>query len=348
MELFHEIYSCYFHTVRHILESAAGHPISRREIERLCSTYAFQETSLTILPNLTGGAWPLLHPSQGSSHGSNCQSGCQRTCTDAYESVLLHTPKELPLTALQRSWLAALLQDARFHLFFTDEELAVLSDALKSCEPLYRQEDFHYFDRFGDGDSYHESSYRKHFQTILSAIREHRALLVCYQGKSNVCRTFEMAPYQLQFSQKDNKFRLSCLQYRPGHHPLKLILNLERIKDCHLSSERLPDSLADTLSLHRFTPVHKAKEPVLLKISGERNSLERCMLHFANYEKHTEYDEQHDCWLCSIYYDIADETELLIDVLSFGPVVEVLGPESFLGKVRRRVRRQHELLHSHC
>lgn len=38
--------------------------------------------------------------------------------------------------------------------------------------------------------------------------------------------------------------------------------------------------------------------------------------------------------ICSIYYDKADETELLIDILSFGPVVRVLGPEPFLGLIK--------------
>lgn len=54
------------------------------------------------------------------------------------------------------------------------------------------------------------------------------------------------------------------------------------------------------------------------------------MLQFANYEKHTEFDEESKCWICSIYYDKADETELLIDILSFGPVARVLEPEPFL------------------
>ena len=52
------------------------------------------------------------------------------------------------------------------------------------------------------------------------------------------------------------------------------------------------------------------------------------MLHFANYEKRTEYDEERGKWICSICYDKEDEPELLIDVLSFGPVVRVLGPEA--------------------
>ena len=70
------------------------------------------------------------------------------------------------------------------------------------------------------------------------------------------------------------------------------------------------------------------------------------MLHFANYEKHTEYDAENKCWICSIYYDLADETELLIDILSFGPVVRVLGPSSFVRQIRKRVKRQHELFYS--
>ena len=331
MELFSEIYSCYYHTIRHILEHAAKCPISRREMEDICRTYAFQETSPTVIPKLTDGTWPLLRPFHESS--------------GTFTGTLLHPSVQLPLTTLQKSWLASLLHDARFRLFFTDEEILSLSNALKDCEPLYRPKDFHYYDRFGDGDSYHTASYQKTFQTILTAIREHRPLLIRYKGKKKICRTFEVAPYQLQYSSKDDKFRLCCLQYRRRHHPLKTILNLERIEDCHLSPEKLPDSLIRDLPRHFFTPVHKAKEPVLLKISGERNSLERCMLHFASYEKHTEYDQENNCWFCSIYYDTADETELLIDILSFGPVVEVLGPEEFLRKVKQRVKRQYELLY---
>ena len=47
-----------------------------------------------------------------------------------------------------------------------------------------------------------------------------------------------------------------------------------------------------------------------------------------------------------VEYDLTDETELLIDILSFGPVVRVLGPSSFVRQIRRRVKRQHELFNS--
>ena len=50
-------------------------------------------------------------------------------------------------------------------------------------------------------------------------------------------------------------------------------------------------------------------------------------------------------YICSIYYDRADETELLVELLSFGPVIRILGPEPFLAQARERVKRQHELLY---
>ena len=319
MELFHEIYSCYIDVVRCILTEAEQSPVTAGRMEQLAAKKAFGESALAILPKLTGGDWPLLVP---------CGD-------DAFRSRLTHTP-HVPLSTLQKSWLKALLADGRIRLFFSDAELEELKDMLGDVEPLYREEDFYYFDRYRDGDPIADTAYRLHFATILRALQENRILLVSYEGKQGPV-SLEAAPYQLQHSSKDDKFRLCCLKYSRGAFRLNTQLNLAKIRDCRLSSESCPAHTAK----YRFRPVSRAPEPVLLQISGERNSLERCMLHFASYEKHTEYEEERGCYLCSIYYDLADETELLIDILSFGPVVQVLGPESFLEQVRERVRRQH-------
>ncbi len=64
------------------------------------------------------------------------------------------------------------------------------------------------------------------------------------------------------------------------------------------------------------------------------------MLQFASYDKQTVYDEEKGCHVCEISYDIMEETELLIRILSFGPVVEVLGPERMRRQIRQRIARQ--------
>lgn len=331
MELFDKIYGCYYHIIRRMLNQAADHPLTRQDMEDICRTLGFQESALAILPKIKDGTWPLF------------QENGLRTYTSR-----LHTPPcPLPLTSLQKAWLRSLLSDPRIHLFLDETEQAGLEQLLADTQPLYNERDFYYFDRYKDGDPYDSPEYREHFHIILTALREHRILLTAYEGKKGRTHTFEVLPYQLQYSSKDDKFRLCCLRHSRGRFCRNTLLNLSRIKHCRLSPEP-PVTVTDgvhTLQSFRFKPVQKAPEPVLLKISGERNSLERCMLHFANYEKHTEYDEDCKCWLCSIYYDLADETELLIDILSFGPVVQVLGPKSFVRQVRDRVVRQHELLY---
>ena len=80
----------------------------------------------------------------------------------------------------------------------------------------------------------------------------------------------------------------------------------------------------------------------------ERMTTERCMLQFAAYDKQTVFDEKSGRYLCDIDYDPLEETELLIRILSFGPVLEVLGPEAFLAQVRERVRMQIERMQIEC
>lgn len=322
MDLFDKVYSCYYRVVRKILEEASCHPITRNDMENTASRYGFGESALTIVPKLVNKEWDLLNTEDGKSF---------------YPKTV---PGRLPLTGLQRSWLKALLADRRIQCFLSPDERIEAAHSLRDTEPLFGQEDFHYFDRCLDGDDYSSPAYQEHFRKILNALEEGLVLRISYRGKKGAVSRFQAAPYQLQYSEKDDKFRLCCLRKKGGRFSLNTTLNLNKIAACSITSEQIPDKAFGL----RFSPIQKSREPVLLEISTERNSLERCMLHFANYEKHTEYDEARDVYYCSIYYDRADETELLIDVLSFGPVIKVLGPASFLSQVRRRVKRQHELL----
>ena len=322
MELFEKIYSCYYQVVGQILRESERHPVTVKEMEGIIRKYGFQESVLTILPNLTGGGWAFMKKGRDGT----------------YTPAVSHLPK-LPLTGLQQRWLKSIIADRRISLFLSDSDLAWAGELLKDTEPLFDEEDFYYFDRFKDGDDYNSKQYRENFRSILQALEKKQALFVAYEGKTGDTVTYETLPYQLQYSSKDDKFRLCSLEYSRGNFRRELTLNLSKIRACHPSKREVSIEPAE----YRFCNRGKSQEPVVLEISGERNSLERCMLQFANYEKHTEFDEERKCWICSIYYDKADETELLIDILSFGPVVRVLGPEPFLGLIKARVRRQHRL-----
>ena len=63
------------------------------------------------------------------------------------------------------------------------------------------------------------------------------------------------------------------------------------------------------------------------------------MLHFAHFEKRAEkLDKQH--YLVKVKYAHDDEPEMVIRILSFGPMVEVLGSESFRNLVVEKLKKQ--------
>lgn len=319
MELFDKIYSCYYQVVTRILCQASDAPTTKEEMLRLINRYGYGESALTILPKLTEHEWPLL-----SEPNSN-----------QYQSILKHRIKS-PTTTLQKSWLRALLDDPRIRLFFTQKQLDTLTETLQNIAPLYSLSDFHYFDRCLDGDDYDSETYQSHFQTILTALREEHFLAVAYESpKSNTSRYHEVFPMQLQYSAKDDKFRLHGFVCFGRNRLQPIILNINRILACHSLKREKPSQLP-TLPLAET-------ETVLIEISNERNALERCMLHFASYKKRTEYDQQNNVYKCTIYYNKYDETELLIQLLSFGPVIRVLGPAAFLDLVKERVAKQQYL-----
>jgi len=318
MEYFDKVYSCYYSVIRTILQEAAKSPLTAGQMQELADRQGFLETAMTVVPKLTSGEWPLL----------------KKTLANTFTPVLANSLR-LPLTELQKSWLKALTSDPRFCLFFSNQERLRLEASLSGQEPLYSPEDFYYFDRFQDGDDYSDPFYQERFLIILEALRERKALWITYQGKHASSRTFEAVPYQLQYSDKDDKFRLCCLIRGRNSFNKKALLNLNRLEGCFLSSSRVPD----TLEKHRFT-YSSRQRTVTFEISKERNALNRCLLHFAPYEKQTIYHEKTDTYQCTLSYEIADETDLLIQLLSFGPVIRILGPEVFLRQVRQRVRRQ--------
>ena len=322
-ELFSEVYNRYFLVVRKILEAADRAPVTEKEMAAIAAEYGYEETVLFVVPKLLSGEWDLL-------------GGREK---DVFSKV--GTPNPLPLTKLQKSWIRTMMEDPKFHLFFSDDEHERLKLAIGDAKPLFDWNDFLCFDRYLDRDPVESAMYRRHFQMILEAIHSKRVLEIEYYSAKKRFSSHRYLPYRIEYSPKTDKFRLLAIMVRKGRKVSEpLILNLSHIMRIKATELLMPDFSAGEADLE----LNVCPEPVLLEISGERNGLERTMLHFACYRKQTEKLGDSGKYLCKIFYRREMETELLIQILSFGPVVKVLGPEPFLEQVRERVRRQAELL----
>lgn len=320
MELFSELYGCYYRVVARILARAHEKGIARADISAIVEQEAFAESGLHLIPRLLNGEWGLLREDEAG----------------LFHSKLAHAQVGKPMTHLQKSWLKAILQDVRMRLFLEDEQMALLNEWLQDVPPLFNQEDFHVFDVALDGDDYQEEGYVQRFRRVLVAIKAKTPLTLDYRrGKGGQMRT-SFVPVQMQYSEKDDKFRVLGGELRQNGRVVPILLNMGRIAAIHSSRRAVPEGFQVDSIPRRQADMRE----VTLHITKERNALERCMMQFAFYDKETVAEEDGRGYQCRIRYDRGEETELLIRILSFGPVVRVMGPDSFVAQMRERVQSQ--------
>ncbi len=318
MELFSELYSCYYQVLRHLLLNQNA--ITMQDIRAQIIEEGFEESMLSIIPKLESGTWNLF-----------TKDG------ELYLSKLSPSFLE-PLSDLEKSYLKALLSDSRIGLFLTQEQLEALNDMLASVTPLWKPEQLYYYDRFADGDPYDDETYRSHFQVLLHAQKKRQYVDIDYNAPSGKRVHHYYVPARLEYSVKNDKFRLLAFKHTGGQAMRLELLNIARIQNVRTTEK----TLASAVDLNALIQNSYYKEPLRLRIVNERNALERAMLHFANYEKNTVKINE-NTYECLIYYNQNMETELLIEVLSFGPMLTVLGNEKFLSLLKARLERQTQI-----
>ena len=302
--IFSEVYGTYYNIVAKILGQAVSGGLTLEQLQRIVYKEGYEESALEFLPALQDGSWLLL--------------------TKDFKTPLKHKPT-MPLTLLQKRWLKALLLDERVRLFFTDAELAEEEKALQEVEPLYRPEQFVFFDRFVDVYDYKNTRYLENFHQIMQAIKQRVAIDTSYRtNKDNVIVWTNLVPMTLEYSAKDDKFRLQGMA--GARH---VTLNLGKIITVELGEP-----------LEKEPPQHAVpQEKLVLELVDERHTMMRALMHFSDLAKETEkLDDTH--YLLTVYYDKSDETEMVYRVLSFGPTMKVKEPEGFVELVKERLTEQ--------
>lgn len=315
-KLFSEIYNRYFGIVNLLLMKKGT--ISQKMLRDTVQKNGFGESLLFLLPKLSANEWEIFEEQDG-----------------AYRSKIRGGVK-MPMSRLQKRWLKAVLADPRAGLFLEDVHRAALNDALADTEPLFCYEDFYYFDQFSDGDDYADVAYRRHFRTILQAIRNDRMIRVRYEARTGRTTRLFLKPQRLEYSAKNDCFRLLGIS-QTGTRVRRHTLRISRMQNVKAAEEETVSGCKEEM-LQTELPQQK----VTLCIRDARNAMERAMLQFADYRKNTCRTGDHE-YRCEIFYDKEDETELLIEILSFGPVIEVADEpenEHFLSLIRERLRKQ--------
>lgn len=319
MTIFSEIYGAYYRIAARAMRKKG---VTEGKIYELIRALGFRDSALflpqKLLPQKDGSDWGLL-----------------RRSADGSLSRITEDPPPVILTTLQKRWLKSKLADPRFGLFFDDETLRRLEERLAETKPLYRREHFRYFDKFTDGDDFSDPRYRENFRIILSAIKSRELLKISFTSGHDKRICFTCLPVNIEYSEKNDKLRVLVRKLRKGCVSSSGVINLGRIDAVQQTGRHIEDA--------PNTEFARPRGSVTVYISPERNAVERFLMAFASYEKRTERDLENRGCTAVLHYDKADETELLIRLLSFGAAVEILAPEGFRRQAAERVARQFEL-----
>ena len=185
---FNEIYGTYYRVVEEILRTAQAGTLKVNEINTIAEKHGFRESNIYIPNNLKEKKWRLL--------------------TDDMKTPL-QKPISFPLTLLEKRWLKALLLDPRIRLFDVDDE------GLENIEPLFYPEQFVYFDQYTDGDPFDDKDYQQRFRLLLKACEEKRLVELEFKNNRGGEEKHVYLPLQLEYSAKDDKFRLRLQLFRP-------------------------------------------------------------------------------------------------------------------------------------
>ena len=322
MNIFSEIYGTYFRIAAMLLERETT---DEKTVRETVQREGFRDSVLFMPQKLIPGDedWGLF----------------TRTSDGVLKRITKYPPVKL-LTKLQKSWLKSKLSDPRILLFMDDDTLSRLAVRLADVKPLYRLEQFGFTDRFSDSDDYHSEDYISHFRAALDGVKHRRIMYIEFVSGHGKRMSGRFVLLKMEYSPKNDKFRVYCYLLRNDRIRSSGIINIGRITKI----EDTGRAFRTKTSMDEYFSSRKCSTPAVVRVTTERNAVERFMLEFASYEKHTVRDLETGEYTVELWYDDADETELLIQLLSFGPVIEIIGPDSLRRQAKDRVKRQAELL----
>lgn len=317
MNIFHEIYSAYFRVASEVLKLT---DITEKNINDIIDRYGFRDSVLflpqKLIPQNDGSDWGLM----------------KRNVDGKLVKVTRNKPVEV-LTEIQKRWIKSKLDDPKIKLFLDNNNFMTLKKRLENVKPLYSREHFRYTDRFSDGDNFSNELYRENFRKVLNAVKNHEILEITFVSGNGKKISGKYIPLKIQYSDKNDRFRLL---FHSG------VINIGRIESINNTSEYCEKNIDE------YFRKRKCREPVTICISDERNAKERFFMEFAPYEKSTLSDSSDGKSIVKIWYDYQEETELLIRLLSFGPVIEILEPPAFRRQAKERIEKQYNLLNKNC
>lgn len=311
--MYHEIYGKYYKLIAKLLNSG---PLTKTQINNYITKYGFEESSLYLDADILVDTYNLFEEKNG-----------------IYYPKIKHKIPKL-YTNEQKGLIRNILEDEMVDLFISPKRKEYYQNIL-NVDCLYNNDFYHYI--FQDIDKDKVNGYLKHkFDIINTALQNNKNLHLTFISNKNNVTHKKVAPYKIEYSMQDQKFRLLAIEYR-NRIPKRLIrVKLVSIFSCDICNRE------EEIDFNYFVKEELITKPLLIEVYPELNGIERVFIELSNYKREAEYDKERNCSIMKIYYEPGDEGDLIIKMLSFGKIVKILSEGHIKEEVIRRLKKQQE------
>ncbi|MEW9122187.1 MAG: WYL domain-containing protein [Thermotaleaceae bacterium] len=248
------------------------------------------------------------------------------------EQYMLSCEEEIDFQPIhiEKVWLKHMLKDQKAALFLEKGTYEKLELKLEEVEDVLEENLL--FKNYKSSNTVEHKNFYPAMNIILEALYYKKAIIYTYGKKDGVILKNRSAwPFKVEYSIKDDLFYLILYPLDTEKpRPIKsLITNFLEIEilDREISADKIEELTVEAIE------EQKVREPVVLEIHNNRNSLERAFRLFSCFEKRAKYIEDRDVHLLSIYYYHFEEKEVLSRIFSLGKEALVLGPKAIQNQI---------------
>ena len=204
--------------------------------------------------------------------------------------------------------------------YLTDSEISTIKAVFNSKAEW--DDDHSIIQRFKSKHPENKQS-EANIKVLIKAIIDKKQVCLTNVTRNTVYENQIIYPLRLEYTTKDNRWTLT------GYSPeISRVINMNvgKLKDISVGS-KIPNM--DKIEKTYKTFLSKTKKvTAVIKLKAKNYDLDRFFRVFSYYKRDTKYNKKTDEYTINLEYYLFDESALVIQLLSFGGVVEVVEPES--------------------
>jgi len=243
-------------------------------------------------------------------------------------------PIPVRFTNIEKAWLKAILEVDGVRMILSNETIDKLKKELGDVDTPIKKEYFELTNTIKLPQLDNKEKYVQNFKIILEALMNEKPIRYSNTDKyGNVYSDKLAVPVGIEYSMRDARFRLSlyCLDdKRP------IMANIFSLSDVRIVDEEVGinrEAAKKILFEQKYS-----EEPVVLEVTDKKAAMERCFMCFSGMER-TARSLGNNKYEIRLNYYLFEEDNIVRSIISLGPYVKVLSPQSIADKVIDKVKK---------